>query len=203
MKVLGARRDANLAHKGAQCNDRARLLGEGAKLAPAVLQKVIEVDVVDRPLADHADHLHIQPLRVREDVRIQGVAEKGPDLLEKLGLDDSALLAGLVVEVDEIDVIAEAHHHALVLRALDRDIVGDGVVLGKLLVDALVDLENGIEVGARNGVEKAVDLVLEHVLREGGKRRGHLCGAFASLVQPFCISVHSNLKKWRRSATHL
>ena len=69
--------------------------------------------------------------------------------------------------------MAEALGHALILGALDLNVEGDREVGRHLLVDALIGLENRVEVRAARGVEEVVDLVLEHVLGEHGED-GHV-----------------------------
>ena len=59
------------------------------------------------------------------------------------------------------------------------------VVGRQLLVDAHVGLEHGVELAAGLGVEVAVDLVLEHVLGEGGEGHGHFGGTKFSASYPF------------------
>jgi hypothetical protein len=170
---LGARH-VDLVEEGAAGDDYTRLLSKSAKLEAAVGEVVIEIDVFNHPLVHHANHLLLEAIGVREDIRVQRVAEEGPNVLEELGLDERALLGGLVVKVEEVHVVVEAHHHALIFGALNLDVVLDSEVLGKLLVDVLVGLEDRVEVGTRDGVEKAGDLPLQHVLGKEREGRGHL-----------------------------
>jgi len=116
---------------------------------------------------------------VREDDRGGGGLEEGEHLLELLL--GARGVRGLPVEevrpapVEAAQAEAEARHNALVVRALDLDVEGNGEVGRHLLVDALVGLEDRVEVRTTHAVEEGIDLVLEHVLREGGEGRGHDC----------------------------
>ena len=168
-----------MAHEGAREDDVARLRGEGLQLGPAVAHVLVELVVVLGPLADHPRHLPPEPLLVREDDRCGGILEEGEHLLDLLL--GAGGVRGLPVEevrpapVEAAQAEAEARRNALVVGALDLDVEGDGEVLGHLLVDALVGLEDRVEVRARDGVEEAVDLVLEHVLGEAREEGGHGC----------------------------
>ena len=155
-----------MAHKGHMHEDVAHGLRTRAHLKSTVLKVVIELIVVVHPHLEHVNHLLFESNLVHEDDGVGIVAQEGEELLESA----HGHIDGRVWALQKAEGADGCLRNDLIHVVLYLDGVLDCVARRKLHVDALIGFNDGIELGARNGVEEAVDLVLEHVL---GEHREH------------------------------
>jgi hypothetical protein len=158
---------------------------------------LVELHVFLGPLGDALEEALLAPPGVHEDDVVLGILEPRKVPLEELHRLRRVDLGPAVVEAAEAEL--EVAGKGVVGVVGELELVLGRVVRGELLVDALVVLEHLVPVEAREGVEVVVDLVLEHVLREGGKD-GHLCrgGGYIQIRQWAC-SIFS----WKNGLVYL
>lgn len=118
---------------------------------------------------EHCDNFGLEIRTVHDKDRVARLLQPVDQGDNNLGhLSCAAIVVFCLVE----PCVDLSHLHLVGLEQ-GLDLVLERIVGAKLLVDALLGLEHGVEGGSRHGVEKVVDLVLEHVLWELGE--GH-CG---------------------------
>ena len=168
--------ERNVAHKHELLNFGIGLRSGLADVRHPVPGEVVvppDVATVGLGLAlpdfEHSEKALLHARLVLDEHGGAGLLEPVDELDDPLGTVEGALilLARNLLEDSEpridfldVNVVGLAKRHHLVLeRKVGRH----------LLVDTHVGREHGVEVRAGNGVEEAIDLVHEHVLRELGE----------------------------------
>ena len=167
--------DVDVVHEGDGPNGRRHAPRILLNLGLSRLQEravLVELLVVVLPRLHEAQQDLPEVALVRDHDQVDGVREEIEDVVQVLERELHLLRAHLVV-AQQAERVVEGDDVVLV-GLLDRDdVVPERIVGSELLVDALIVLEHAVELGARDGVEEARDLPLQHVLGEAGKD-GHL-----------------------------